>query len=90
MSGINVSGSSAWHTSRPDYLRVGSDLLGMKTPKTEKIANEIISFRDRDKIDASQKASFALARDAVNREMTVNAGQGSLTIAAGRGAVGGA
>ena len=55
MTGINPSGSSSWHASRPDYLRVGSGgLMELKTPTTEKAPNDVAEFRSERELEQNQ------------------------------------
>lgn len=85
MTGINPSGSSSWHASRPDYLRVGSGgLMELKMPTTERAPNDVAEFRSEKELEQNQKIMYARARSQVEGDMTFSAGMGTLRIAAGQ------
>lgn len=81
MSGIQVSGSSAYHASRKDRLMVGRDVLAMKRPLAEKIPRQEFKLKSESKALEAQLGQYSRARQAVSGEDSAyTSARGSVSI----------
>lgn len=81
MRGIEVSGTSLYHSSRPNYLRVSTDVLANKTPRVEETAKTKFGPDSEAAVAENQFARYSGRRSLLNtQKITYNTHRASLTL----------